>query len=87
MGHTAEAIDALGIQHYGRAGEDTPDRIIEAQVRAMADLTFTYSEQAYEAQGDGLTFFDDSEQNRFEMLIDEAHETAMTALRQIEGDE
>jgi hypothetical protein len=87
MGQTAEAIDALGIQHYGRAGEDTPARILESQVRAMADLTFAYAEQAYEAEGDELTFHDDGQREKFNEQIDKAHETAMTALRQIEDDD
>jgi hypothetical protein len=87
MEHTAEAIDSLGIQHYGRAGEDMPTRIIEAQVRAMADLTFAYAEQAYEAKDGELTFFDDGQREQFHEHLDQAHDAAMTALRQIEADE
>jgi hypothetical protein len=87
MEHTAEAIDSLGIQHYARAGEDMPERIIEAQVRAMADLTFAYAEQAYEAKGDELTFFDDGERERFDDHLDRAHDAAMKSVREIEDDD
>jgi len=86
MEHTAEAIDSLGIQHYGRAGEDMPTRIIEAQVRAMADLTFAYAEQEYHARDDGVTFFDDSQREAFNDHMDRAHDAAMTALREVEDD-
>jgi len=84
MEHTAEAIDSLGIQHYGRAGEDTPTRIINRQVQAMVDLTFAYAEQAYEAKDDELTFFDDEQRELFHEHLDKAHDAAMTALRQVE---
>ena len=84
MGYTVEAIDSLGIQHYGRAGEDMPTRIIERQVRAMADLTFVYAEQAYEADDDELTFFDDEQRDMFHERLDQAYESAMTALEQVE---
>lgn len=89
MEHTIDAIDALGIQHYATAGEDMPDRIIEAQVRAMADLTFAYAEQAHEASDGELTFFDAGEREQFDDNLDSAREVAMKALREIEseGDE
>lgn len=85
MEHTAAAIDSLGIQHYGRAGEDMSHRVIEAQVRAMADLTFAYGEQAYNAEDD-VTFFDDGQREKFHEELDQAHNAAMTALRQVEDD-
>ena len=87
MGYTAETIDNLGIQHYGRAGEGLPDQIIEAHVCAMADLTFSYGEQAYYTEGDELTFFDESQQEKFNEHVDKAHDTAMTAFRIVEGDD
>ena len=87
MEHTAEAIQSLGIQHYGRGGEDMPERIITAQVRAMVELTFAYAEQAHEASGGGLGFFDDSQRDEFDEHLDNAHDAAMKALREVEGDE
>ena len=84
MGYTAETIDNLGIQHYGRAGEDLPNRIIEAHVCAMADLTFAYGEQAYYAEDDELTFFDESQRETFNEHVDKAHDAAMTAFRIVE---
>jgi len=86
MEHTFEAIDSLGIQHYGRAGGDTPTRIINRQVQAMVDLMFVYAEQAYEAKDDELTFFDDEQRELFHEHLDKAHDAAMTALRQVEDD-
>jgi len=87
MEHTMQAVDALGIQHYGQAGEELPERIIEAQVRAMADLTYTYAEQAYEAKGDELTHHDDDLQEEFEEELDRAHYEAVGALRKVEDDD
>jgi hypothetical protein len=84
--HTKRAIDAVGIQHISRAGEELPERIVEAQVRAMADLTFTYAEQAYHADDDELTFYDDSQREAFREHLDEGHDTAMGALRKVEGE-
>jgi len=87
MEHTAEAIESLGIQHYGRGGEELPDRIIDAHVEAMASLTYSYAEQAYEAPDDELTFFDESQRDKFEQHLDAGHESAMSALRMVESDE
>jgi len=83
MEHTMKAIDALGIQHYGRGGEDVPERILNAQVDAMAALTYTYSEQAYET--DEMTFYDDNERDLFEEHLEAGHDAAMKALREMEG--
>jgi len=82
MEHTLQAIDALGIQHYGQAGENLPGRIIEAQAEAMASLTYTYGEQSYET--DELTFADPNERETFEEYLDAGHESAMSALRMVE---
>jgi len=84
MEHTAEAIKALGIQHYGQSGEDMPDRIIAAQAEAMASLAFSYSELAYEAEN--LTFEDENEREKFEKFLDAGHEEAMTALWMVESE-
>jgi len=53
MAQTYTAITEIGIQHYGTVGENVPRRVIEAQARAMAELTFLYSEQAYESDEPG----------------------------------
>jgi len=63
MAQTYTAITEIGIQHYGTVGENVPRRVIEAQARAMAELTFLYSEQAYES--DDLAFFDSGDKDRF----------------------
>jgi len=69
MAQTYTAITEIGIQHYGTVGENVPRRVIEAQARAMAELTFLYSEQAYES--DDLAFFDSGDKDRFENAVDE----------------
>ena len=84
MEHTAESIKELGIQHYGRGGEDMPERIVEAQVRAMAKLTYAYAELAYECDEDELSFFDSTQREKFDKHMDGAHDAAMKALREVD---
>jgi len=86
MEHTVESIKALGIQHYGRAGENLPERILDSQAEAMASLTYTYGEMVYETTDEELTFYDDSQRDKFDDHLDAAHEAAMTALRLVEGE-
>jgi len=85
MSSTVGAIDELGLGHIRTAGEDTPDRILNAQARAMAELTFVYAEKAHET--DELTFVDEVDEEKFEEYLDKGHDTAQRARQLAENDE